>query len=73
MPNVEFAIVVEEGLVNVRLDYIREGVSILVFLFRHALLNLIEWGQLYGVSTISVLSRLNDPYFIGLPCILVTK
>ena len=32
MPDVEFAIVVEEGLVYVGLDYIGEGIAVLVLL-----------------------------------------
>lgn len=68
--NIKFSIIIEKGPVYVWLDDVCEGISIRVFLFSHALLDLAEGRQLDGVPSVSILPWLDDPNFIGVWSIL---
>lgn len=73
MSNVEFAVVVEEGLVYVGLDYVGEWISVLVFLTAEALLDFTERRKLDGFPAIGILSWFDYPYSSWVLSILSKK
>ena len=73
MSDVEFSAVVEKRSVEVRLDYVSEGLAILMFGSSQFALDGAESAQRDSIAAIGVFSRLYDPHSIWLILVFFHK